>query len=123
MQYPTNVRIVRLMCSASLSPHFVLRAFQEGVDGVFLSGCRFGDCHYLSGNYSAARRIRFLKQLLAFCGIESERLDAHWGSSAEAPELVVAIKEFVSALKALGPSPLRKRRRKESAGKSICLSM
>jgi len=94
------------MCSASVSPHFILRAFQEGVDGVFVSGCRFGDCHYLYGNYSASKRIQFLKQLLAFCGIDGRRLQTHWGSSAEAPELVAAIKELVDTLHALGPSPL-----------------
>lgn len=96
------------MCSASVSPHHVLRAFQEGVDGVYVGGCRLGDCHYLYGNYSTKKRMTFMKQLLAFTGIEGERLLFKWISSAEAPEFVEAIKEFVETLKKLGPSPLRK---------------
>ncbi len=75
---------------------------------MFVSGCRFGDCHYLYGNYSANRRIELMRELLAFCGIEGDRLRAHWGSSAEAPELVHAVKEYIELLRELGPSPLRK---------------
>jgi F420-non-reducing hydrogenase iron-sulfur subunit len=119
MQYPPNIRIVRVMCSASVSPHFILRAFQGGVDGVFVSGCRFGDCHYLYGNYSSNKRVQFLKQLLAFCGLDAQRLKAHWGSSAEAPELVSAIKGFVDTLKTLGPSPLNKRRGSETQREAV----
>jgi F420-non-reducing hydrogenase iron-sulfur subunit len=107
MQYPTNIRIIRVMCSASVSSHHIVRAFQQGVDGVFVSGCRFGDCHYLSGNYSASKRVQFLKRLLAFLGVDGERLRAYWGSSAEAPEMVAAIKDFVATLRGIGPSPLR----------------
>ncbi len=95
------------MCSASVSPHHILLAFQQGVDGVFVGGCHIGDCHYLYGNYATSKRIRFLKGLLAFSGIEPERIKLKWVSSAEAPEFVEAINEFVNTLKQLGPSPLR----------------
>lgn len=108
MQYPTNVRIIRLMCSASVSPHHILRAFQEGVDGVFVGGCHLGDCHYMYGNYSAKRRVQFLRQLLSFSGIEEDRLRARWVSSAEAPEFTHEIKDFVENLRKLGPSPLNR---------------
>jgi len=91
-----------------VSPHYILRAFQDGIDGVFVGGCRFGDCHYLYGNYSANRRVQFLRHFLAFVGIEEERLRARWVSSAEASEFTMEIKDFVEVLKKLGPSPLKK---------------
>lgn len=108
MQYPSNIRIVRVMCSGSVSPHHILRAFQEGVDGVFVGGWRLGDCNYLYGNYSAKKRVRFLRPLLKFSGIEEDRLRARWVSSAEAPEFVEEIEDFIKALRAMGPSPLKK---------------
>lgn len=115
MQYPTNVRVIRVMCSASVSPHLILRAFQEGVDGVFVGGCRLGDCHYLYGNFSTNRRVRSLKPLLAFCGIEEDRLRSRWISSAEAPEFIEEIKDFVKVLRGLGPSPLKRPKDPERA--------
>jgi len=95
------------MCSGSVSPHHVLRAFQEGVDGVLVGGCRLGDCHYQTGNYMAEKRMRLLKKLLPFYGIEPERLRVRWVSSAEASELVETISDFTNELIKLGPSPLR----------------
>jgi F420-non-reducing hydrogenase iron-sulfur subunit len=95
------------MCSASVSPHHILLAFQKGVDGVFVGGCHIGDCHYLYGNYATSKRIKFLKELLSFSGIEQERIKLKWVSSAEAPEFVEAINEFVKTLKEIGPSPLK----------------
>jgi len=95
------------MCSGSVSPHHVLRAFQEGVDGVLIGGCRLGDCHYQTGNYMAEKRMRLLKKLLPFYGIEPERLRVRWVSSAEASELVETISDFTNELIKLGPSPLR----------------
>lgn len=115
MQYPPNMRVIRVMCSASVSPHLILRAFQEGVDGVFVGGCRLGDCHYLYGNYSTNRRVRSLKPLLAFCGIEEERLHSRWISSAEAPEFIEEIKHFVEVLREMGPSPLKRKQVPERA--------
>jgi F420-non-reducing hydrogenase iron-sulfur subunit len=107
MQYPTNIRVIRVMCSATVSPHHILRAFQEGVDGVFVGGCRLGDCHYLYGNYSCKKRTEVLRKLLGFTGIAEERLRTKWISSAEAPEFISEMKEFVETVKALGRSPLR----------------
>ncbi|GLI33678.1 hypothetical protein DAMNIGENAA_11110 [Desulforhabdus amnigena] len=78
------------------------------MDGVFVGGCHLGDCHYLYGNHSANKRVRFLRQLLTFSGVDGERLSSTWVSSAEAPEFVMAIKGFIEKLKILGPSPLRK---------------
>lgn len=96
------------MCTASVSPHHVLLAFQQGVDGIFVSGCKQGECHYLYGNVSALKRMNVLRPLLSFCGIEAERLHTRWLSSAEAPEFAEEIREFVEEIKKLGPSPLAK---------------
>ena len=96
------------MCSGSVSPHHILRAFQEGVDGVYVGGCHLGECHYLYGNYATKKRIDFLRELLGFIGIDSDRLRCRWTSSAEAPEFVHEIIDFIDSLKAKGPSPLRK---------------
>ena len=115
LQYPANVRTVRVMCSASVSPHHVLRAFQQGVDGVFVGGWHLGECHYLYGNYATKKRMTFLKQLLAFSGIEEERLRFKWISSAEAPEFAAAMNEFVSTIRELGPSPINRKQNGQEA--------
>ena len=101
------MKVVRVMCSASVSPHYILRALQSGVDGVFIGGCHLGDCHYLYGNYSTKKRTTFLKKLLDFSGVNGERLRVRWVSSAEGPEFVHEVKSFVEDLKKMGPSPLK----------------
>ena len=85
LQYPPNIRVIRVMCSGTVSPHHVLRAFQKGADGVLIGGCHIGDCHYLRGNYMTIKRIRFLQDLLRFTGFEPERLHLEWISAAECP--------------------------------------
>jgi len=108
MQYPPNVRIVRVLCSGRVDPQFVLKAFELGADGVLVAGCHPGDCHYVKGNYRAERRIALLKEMLKQLGIEPERLMLRWISASEGAELVKTTEEFVNMLKELGPSPLRK---------------
>ncbi|NLI83384.1 MAG: hydrogenase iron-sulfur subunit [Deltaproteobacteria bacterium] len=105
LQYPPNVRPIRVMCSATVSPHHVLRAFQSGADGVLVGGCHVGDCHYIYGNYMTIKRIRFLQELLEFVGL-GERLHLEWISSAEAQKFVQVVTEFTLKIKELGPSPL-----------------
>src|SRR3989339_2153577 len=73
LQYPPNLRAIRVMCSGTVSPHHVLRAFQKGADGVLIGGCHIGDCHYLRGNYMTVKRMRFLPALLKFTGFEDGR--------------------------------------------------
>lgn len=108
MQYPPNVRIIRVLCSGRVDPQFVLKAFELGADGVLVAGCHPGDCHYVKGNYRAERRIALLREMLKQLGIEPERLMLRWISASEGAELVKTVEEFVSILKELGPSPLRK---------------
>jgi len=103
LQYPPNIRVIRVMCSGTVSPHHVLRAFQKGADGVLIGGCHFGDCHYQSGNHKALRRFRLLQRVLSGLGIEEERLRLEWISAAEADKLRDVMNDMVARLKALGP--------------------
>ncbi len=102
-QYPTNVDIIRVMCSGRVDPTFVLKAFQLGVDGVLVCGCHPGDCHYSEGNYKAARRIPLLRKLLEQFGIEPERLRLDWVSASEADRFAAIVKEMTGQVIELGP--------------------
>lgn len=108
MQYPTNVRIVRVMCSARINPVFILEALRSGVDGVLIGGCHPGDCHYISGNFKTQRRIALLKRLLDQLGVEPQRLRLEWISASEGEKFAKVIKEMVEGLKKVGPSPFRR---------------
>ncbi len=101
-QYPPNFRIIRLPCSARVSPKFVLAAFRQGADGVWISGCHPGDCHYLEGNYYARRKFALLKGLLEHIGLEAGRLHFSWISSAEATKFVEVAKTVANEVKAMG---------------------
>lgn len=107
LQYPPNLRMIRLMCSGAVAPVYILEAFQMGADGVFIGGCHPGDCHYLEGNYKTLRRILLLKKLLPQLGIEPERVKLEWVSAAEGQRFAQVVTDFVSEIKKLGPSPLR----------------
>ncbi len=103
MQYPTNVVPITVMCSGSVSPLYILSAFNKGADGVLVSGCHPGDCHYIKGNYYARRRIALVKELLEYTGLEPERFQMSWVSAAEGKKYTEIIKNFVEILKPLGP--------------------
>ena len=102
-QYPTNVDIIRVMCSGRVDPTFVLKAFQLGADGVLVCGCHPGDCHYSEGNYKAARRMPLLRKLLEQFGIEPERLRLDWVSASEGERLAAIVKEMTGQVIELGP--------------------
>lgn len=103
MKYPPNVRLIRLMCSGRLDPAFVLKALSGGADGVLISGCHPGDCHYLEQNYKALRRFLLLRRTLLQMGIESPRLKLVWASAAEGLHLTREISAMVADVRALGP--------------------
>jgi len=103
MEYPANVVPITVMCSGSVSPLYILSAFNKGADGVLVSGCHPGDCHYIKGNYYARRRIALVKELLEFFGLEPERFQMSWVSAAEGVKYTQIIKDFVHELKPLGP--------------------
>jgi len=108
IQYPPNIRVVRVMCSGRVDPAFILEAFKSGADGVLVAGCHLpADCHYISGNFKAYRRITLLKKLLQQFGIEPERLRLEWVSASEGDRFATIIKDMVKEIKKLGPNPLR----------------
>jgi len=107
IQYPPNIRVIRLMCSGALDPVYVLKALLEGADGVLIGGCHPGDCHYQSGNYKARRRVAILQSILKQMGFEPERVWLRWISASEGRYFADTVTEMVAKLKELGPNPLK----------------
>jgi F420-non-reducing hydrogenase iron-sulfur subunit len=108
IQYPPNIRIIRVMCSGRVDPVFVLEAFKNGADGVLVAGCHLpSDCHYLSGNFKAQRRIDLLKEVLGQFGIEPERLRLEWISASEGDKFATVIKDMTEQIRKLGPVPFK----------------
>jgi len=103
MEYPANVTPIQVMCSGSVSPLYVFSAFNRGADGVLVSGCHPGDCHYIKGNMFARRKLALTKNLLAYMGLEPARFQISWVSAAEGQKYTQIIKDFVRELKPLGP--------------------
>ena len=104
LDYPADVRIIRTPCSGRMDPLFVMRAFNRGADGVLLSGCHPGDCHYGSGNYFNRRRQLVMKNLMQYIGIESGRYQTSWISGAEGPKFAEPMKKLVEDVTKLGPN-------------------
>ena len=102
LEYPANVKIIRIPCSCRLNPLFILRAFQRGADGVILCGCHPGDCHYTSGNYFARRRMTRLFSMLDYLGIEKARTRVEWCSAAEGVRFAAIMNDFVAKVTELG---------------------
>jgi F420-non-reducing hydrogenase iron-sulfur subunit len=102
-KYPPNIRLIRLMCSGRLDPTFVLKALAGGADGVLITGCHPGECHYLEQNYKAMRRYVLLRQMLTQMGVERERVKLVWASAAEGVRLAKEISKMVEEIRALGP--------------------
>jgi coenzyme F420-reducing hydrogenase delta subunit len=96
--------VIRLPCSGRISPKFILAAFREGADGVWVSGCHPGDCHYIEGNYYARRKFALFQELMEFMGLEPDRLHFSWISSAESTKFVQVATEVVARVQALGPA-------------------
>jgi len=103
VKYPPNVRLIRLMCSGRLDPTFVLKALASGADGVMITGCHPGECHYLEQNYKAMRRYQLLKRMLSQMGVEPGRVKLVWASAAEGVRLASEITKMVEEIRALGP--------------------
>jgi len=103
LKYPPNVVPIRVPCSGRVEPSWVVDALREGADGVLIGGCHPGDCHYVSGNYKARRRVYLLKKILPELGIEPERVRLEWVSASEGKRFAEVVKDFVEELKRLGP--------------------
>ncbi|MDY6864673.1 MAG: CoB-CoM heterodisulfide reductase HdrA2 [Halobacteriota archaeon] len=103
IQYPTNIRVVRVLCAGRVNPRFVLEAFEQGADGVLVTGCRLGECHYVHGNYDAKHRFEILKHIISEIGFDEKRLRTEWISAAEGQKFADVVKDFVLEIKELGP--------------------
>ncbi|MBW2645118.1 MAG: hydrogenase iron-sulfur subunit [Deltaproteobacteria bacterium] len=103
-QYPPNIRVIRIPCTGRMSPKFILAALRNGADGVWVSGCHPGDCHYLAGNYYARRKFSLFKNLIEYMGIEPGRLHFSWISSAEGTKFAAIANEVIKTVRDLGPA-------------------
>jgi len=106
LDYPQNVKIVRMMCSGMVDPVYVLKAFLEGADGVYIGGCWPGDCHYINGNMKARRRAALLKEILNQFGIEEDRFWLRWVAASDGVKFQEHSREMTEKLRELGPNPL-----------------
>jgi len=108
IQYPSDIRLIRLMCTGRVDPLLIVKAFLDGADGVIVSGCHFGDCHYIEGNFKAAKRMFYLKRVLKTLGFDDRRVRMTFVSASEGVKWASVVKDMVNTINELGPSPLRK---------------
>ncbi len=106
IQYPPNIRIIRVMCSGRVDPTFILAALARGADGVLVSGCHPGECHYQTGNYRARRRLAIIKKFLEYMGIEPQRIQASWISASEGAKFAEVVNEVTQEVREIGPNKL-----------------
>lgn len=106
IQYAANIRVIRVMCSGRVDPVFIIEGFLKGLDGILVLGCHLGDCHYISGNYEAERKMNMLTKILQFIGF-SDRLRLDWVSASEGNKFAQVVNEFTDHIKKLGPSPIK----------------
>ena len=107
LQYPPNMRIVRVMCSGMVHPNLIIDALTKGADGVIICGCHVGDCHYLEGNLKAENRKEAIELLLEDFGLEPERFRLEWISASEGPRFAEVMRELTETLRELGPRPYK----------------
>ena len=107
LHYAPNIRIIRVMCSGRIEPAFVLKAFQQGADGVLICGCHPGDCHYHEGNYKCLRRFKLLQKFIIQMGIEKERLQLEWISASEGKQFAELVNTMTKTMLTIGPSKIK----------------
>jgi F420-non-reducing hydrogenase iron-sulfur subunit len=107
LRYAPNIRIIRVMCSGRIDPTFILKAFQQGADGVLVCGCHPGDCHYQEGNYKCLRRFKLIRKFTKQMGIEEERLQLEWISASEGKQFAELVNNMTKTLLALGPGKIK----------------
>jgi coenzyme F420-reducing hydrogenase delta subunit len=109
LSYPANVKIVKIPCTGRVDIVFMMKAFENGADGVYLVGCLEGNCHFLTGNLKARKRMEYVKKLLDECGIGGERVAMYNMSSAQGQRFAEVAREMTEKIKALGPNPAKQR--------------
>lgn len=110
IQYPANLKTIRVMCSGRVNPMFIVNALQQGADGVLISGCHPGDCHYMHGNYYARRRFMLMRDFLEYMGIEPERVRMSWVSASEGVKYQEVVEQVVEGVRKIGPMDKFRRR-------------
>ncbi len=109
LEYPPNIKVIRVPCSGRVNPLFVLKCLMDGADGVLISGCHIGDCHYSEGNFYARRRFSILKRLFEYLGIDPRRFQMSWVSASEGDKWAKLVSGLVEEIKQAGPNKLGKR--------------
>jgi coenzyme F420-reducing hydrogenase delta subunit len=107
LSYPVNIKIIQVPCTGKVDVLYLLKAFQRGADGVYVAGCMEGNCHYLTGNLRARKRVEYTKKILDEIGIGGERLEMYNMSAAQGPRFVEIAKEMTERIKKLGPNPIK----------------
>ena len=107
MEYPSNVKIIRVPCTGKVDALYLLKALEGGVDGVYVAGCMEGDCHFIKGNIRARRRVEYVKKIVESIGINPERVAMYNLSAAQVPKFVEIAREMTDKIKALGPNPVK----------------
>lgn len=105
-KYPANLTILKVPCSGRIDPLFIMKGLHMGFDGVLVSGCHPGDCHYQTGNYRARRRIALIKKFLEYMGVPEERVQASWVSASEGAKFAQVVVDVVENVKVVGPNSL-----------------
>ncbi len=106
MEYPSNMRIIKVPCSGRIDPIFILKALRSGIDGVWISGCHPGECHYQTGNYYARRKFALTRKLLEFVGVDPRRVQFSWVAASEGAKFAQVANEVFKELKEAGPNRL-----------------
>lgn len=107
LRYAPNIRIIRVMCSGRIEPTFILKAFQQGADGVLVCGCHPGDCHYHEGNYKCLRRFKLIQKYVDQMGIEKDRLQLEWISASEGQQFAELVNNMTQTLLSMGPGKIK----------------
>ena len=118
LTYPTNVKVLKVPCTGRVDVIHILKALENGADGVYLAGCLEGECHYLVGNLRAKKRVGYAKQLLEECGIGAERVAMYNLSSAQGQRFAEIAREMTEKIRQLGPNPMKKGSRVPGPGSS-----
>ena len=113
LDYPASIRVVRIPCTGKVDLLHILKAFENGVDGVYVAGCLEGECHFLTGNLRAKKRVMYAKKLLEEVGISGERVEMYNLSAAEGARFAQIAREMTDRIRALGPSPIRTKQGRE----------
>lgn len=108
LMQPSNVRLIRMMCTGMIDPKYIIKALLEGADAVLVSGCHPGDCHYINGNLKARRRMKMIEAILKQFGFDERRVRMTWIGASEGIDFAETVREMTAEIKALGPSPVRR---------------